>query len=82
MKTKRSLTTSPMNRSELRRALLSMELVLSCFGRSPTARAVCKEGCDTSKAKTFLGENALLNKFGASNTIVGWTALISNVNAS
>jgi trimeric autotransporter adhesin len=41
---------------------------------SPTARAVCQEGCDTS-TNTFLGEDALINNSGSRNTAVGYHAM-------
>jgi hypothetical protein len=52
---------------------------LGCFGLSPQARAVCQEGCDTTKVNTFLGEDALLNNTtGFRNTAIGHGALQSN----
>jgi hypothetical protein len=56
--------------------------VLACSALSPQARADCQEGCDTANFDTFLGEDALLNHSGVSNTAVGWHALKNNPNAS
>jgi hypothetical protein len=53
-------------------------LTLGCFGLSPQARAVCREGCDLSTGSTFLGDDALLNNTGAANTAIGSGALMSN----
>ena len=79
---KKSLITSPMNRSRLRRALLLIPLALACFVLSPAARAACQEGCLTND-NTVLGEDALLNNtFGDSNTAVGFSALFDNTTGS
>ena len=55
-------------------------LMLGCFGLSPTARAVCQEGCDINGRNTFLGDDALLNNAGLDNTAIGKTALYHNAN--
>jgi hypothetical protein len=53
--------------------------VLACFALSPTAQAVCQEGCDVSNFNTFLGDEALSsNTTGSSNTAIGFNALFSN----
>jgi trimeric autotransporter adhesin len=52
-------------------------LLLGCFGLSPQARAVCQEGCLTN-FNTVLGEDALLNNTGISNTAIGFDALYFN----
>jgi hypothetical protein len=52
-------------------------LTLGCFGLSPQARAVCQEGCLTN-SNTVLGEDALLNNTGSTNTAIGFAALNSN----
>ena len=57
-------------------------LVLACSALSPQARAACEEGCDAVNFNTFLGEDALLNHSGVSNTAVGWSALKNNANIS
>jgi trimeric autotransporter adhesin len=57
-------------------------LTLGCFALSPQARAVCQEGCDTSTAATFLGEDALVNNNGTSNTAIGAFALTSNTSGA
>jgi hypothetical protein len=75
-------TTIPLrhsrNHGRFRVVLLSIRLALACFALSPKARAVCREGCDVINGNTFLGENALLNNIGISNTAVGEGALKSN----
>ena len=82
MKTKTSAITNSVNRSSRRRgrvAGLLIPLVLACFALSPTAQAVCQEGCDVSNFNTFLGDEALSsNTTGSSNTAVGFQALFSN----
>jgi hypothetical protein len=65
-----------MNRSSSR-AFLLIPLVLACFALSPQARATCQEGCLTNQ-NTVLGEDALLNNTGDSNTAIGFGALVSN----
>jgi hypothetical protein len=52
-------------------------LTLGCFGLSPQARAVCQEGCLTNE-NTVLGNDALLNNTGISNTAIGASALYFN----
>jgi trimeric autotransporter adhesin len=57
-------------------------LTLGCFGLSPSARAVCQEGCLTSN-NTALGEDALIsNTTGFDNTAIGFDALFSNTTGS
>ncbi len=53
---------------------------LAYFALSPTARAVCQEGCGGSLlSNTFLGDNALINNTsGFNNTAMGFDALLSN----
>src|SRR5260370_39203723 len=69
-----------MNRSPLR-AFLVIPLALACFALSPQARAVCQEGCLTNQ-NTVLGDDALLNNTGVSNTAIGFNALYSNTTGS
>jgi trimeric autotransporter adhesin len=72
-----------MNRASCPRALLLIPLALACFALSPTARAVCEEGCDTVNLNTFLGEDALTNDTtGHQNTAIGYKALYSNTLGS
>jgi hypothetical protein len=53
--------------------------VLACFAISPQAQTVCQQGCDTSNANTFLGDDALVNNTtGFQNTATGDNALLSN----
>jgi hypothetical protein len=63
-------------------AFLLIPFVLASFALSPQARAVCQEGCDAVNFNTFLGEDALLDHSGVSNTAVGWHALKNNANTS
>jgi hypothetical protein len=71
-----------IGRSPLRCGLLLILLGFACFGLSPQARAVCREGCSAdNKFNTFLGEDALLNNTtGFWNTAVGFNALLNNTN--
>ena len=81
MNPKTSLTRNSLTRSPLRHGLFLTALVLACFALSPTARAVCQEGCDTVNANTFLGDDALFsNTTGSNNTAVGSGALESNTS--
>jgi len=57
-------------------------LTLGCFGLSPQAQAVCQEGCNTSTGATVLGEDALVNNSGTSNTAIGNLALTSNTGGA
>jgi hypothetical protein len=82
MKMKTSRTTHSMNRSPVRLALPLIPLALSWFALSPQARGTCQEGCDTTTAATFLGEDALVNNNGTSNTGIGSSALTSNTGGS
>ena len=68
---------------ELKRTILIpiISSALACFALSPTARAVCGEGCDTNRENTFLGDDALVhNTTGLSNTAIGYQALFSNID--
>jgi trimeric autotransporter adhesin len=56
-------------------------LTLACFGLSPQARAVCQKGCLAGE-NTVLGEDALLNNTGSSNTATGSRALVSNTTGN
>ena len=72
-----------MNRSPLR-AFLLIPLVLTCFGLSPTARAVtpAPDG-GYPNGNTAEGEDALFSlTTGVYNTAVGFNALHSNTTAS
>jgi hypothetical protein len=52
-------------------------VMLACFALSQQARATCQEGCLTNQ-NTVLGEDALLNNVGITNTAIGFNALYSN----
>jgi hypothetical protein len=70
-----------ISRSPLRLGLFLIVLALAWFALSPHARAVCREGCDTSNANTFLGDDVLIsNTTGFANTANGEAALASNTN--
>ena len=59
---------------------LLIALVLGCFGLSPTAQAVCQEGCLTNQ-NTVLGDDALKNlASGVANTACGFEALFFNTD--
>jgi hypothetical protein len=59
---------------------LLISFIAACFAFAPQARAVCQEGCNTSFASTFLGDDALVNNLtGTSNTAIGSVALNANV---
>jgi uncharacterized coiled-coil protein SlyX len=59
--------------------LIPLAIALASFALSPTARAVCREGCGFNPSNTFLGNDALLNNTtGFSNTANGSQALFSN----
>ena len=73
---------NPLTQLKKATPVFLVAFVLACFGLSPTARAVCQEGCDAVNFNTFLGEDALLDHSGVSNTAVGWHALKNNPNAS
>src|SRR5262245_56305293 len=79
MKTKTSLVTNPMNSPPCRLTFLLLPLVLAltCVALSPTARAVCQQGCG-DVGNTFLGEDAFLSNSGILNTAVGFNALMNN----
>jgi hypothetical protein len=68
-----------IGRSPLRLAFLLTPLALAGLAFLPQARAVCQEGCSDGY-NTFLGEDALLNNTGISNTAVGFDALFSNTS--
>jgi len=68
-----------MNHSPLRVGFPVIPLVLACFALSPNAKAVCQNGCDTSKGNTFLGDDALISDTtGSRNTATGFQALLNN----
>jgi hypothetical protein len=72
-----------VNRSPFRLGLLLLPLALACFALAPQARAVCREGCDTSNVQnTFLGDDALVNsEAGLDNTAIGFHALENNMGS-
>jgi uncharacterized coiled-coil protein SlyX len=77
MKTTTSTIRNSINRSPLRRGFLVIPLVLGCIALPPQAQAVCQEGCLTND-NTVLGDDALLNNTGISNTAIGASALFGN----
>jgi hypothetical protein len=63
------------------RGFLLVALAFASFALSPSARAVCLEGCDSINFGTFLGDDALLNNIsGDANTAIGFEALLSNTD--
>ena len=62
--------------------LIALTVTLVSFSLSPPAQAVCREGCDTTTAATFLGEDALVHTTGTSNTAIGNLALTSNTSGA
>jgi hypothetical protein len=72
---KTSPTRNSVNRPPLRYGLFLISIVLTCFALSPTARAICQEGCLTNQ-NTVLGEDALVDSSpGLNNTAIGINAL-------
>jgi len=58
---------------------VTLIFALAWFALSPTAQAVCREGCDLTNGDTFLGDDALPNNTtGIDNTATGDVALASN----
>ena len=52
---------------------------LGYFALSPQARAICQQGCGSSRENTFLGDDALVNNTtGQFNTAIGFRALRDN----
>ena len=70
-----------IGRSPLRLGLLLIPLGLACFALSAQAWATCQDGCLTND-NTVLGEDALLNNTGISNTAIGFNALYFNTTGS
>jgi hypothetical protein len=82
MKTTIHPSSNLMNRSRVR-AFVLIPFALACFALAPQARAVCQEGCDTSNANTFLGDDALVNNTtGNNNSAIGAGALSSNTTGN
>jgi hypothetical protein len=68
---------NPFNRSPWWRAfiVLATAFAVACFALSPSARAVCQEGC-LNDENTVLGEDALLSlTTGTENVALGYHAL-------
>ncbi len=85
MKTKNSHTVNSTDHSSRHCgtvAALLITLGLACSALSPQARASCQEGCDPVNFNTFLGEDALLDHSGVSNTAIGWHALKNTANSA
>jgi hypothetical protein len=55
---------------------------LACFVLPATAWATCQQGCDITRGSTFLGDNALVNSEGSSNTAIGDLALSNNTTGT
>jgi Chaperone of endosialidase len=68
---------NPLTQSKNTTILIALMLI--CFALSPTARAVCRQGCDFIHANAFLGDDALgSNTTGSGNTAIGFEALLRN----
>ena len=68
---------NPFNRSPWWRAFVvpALAFAVACFALSPSARAVCQEGC-LNDENTVLGEDALLSlTTGTENVALGYHAL-------
>jgi hypothetical protein len=59
-------------------AQVTVIFALTCFALAPHARATCQEGCLTNQ-NTVLGDDALVNNAGLSNTAIGFNALHDNM---
>ena len=82
MEIKSLLTRNSIN-SLLRYRLLLIAFASVLLVHSPSARAVCREGCDTTNQNNFLGDDALLNNTtGINNTAAGFHALFNNTTGS
>jgi Chaperone of endosialidase len=58
---------------------------ISCYALAvfaPEARATCQEGCDIAFGNTFLGDDALGNDTGNSNTAIGDSVLADNTTGN
>src|SRR3954470_12133114 len=75
MKTERikSIVCSPW-----RRGFLLVPLVFVSLTVPRQAQGACREGCDLNKGNTFLGDDALINTSGTSNTAIGSHALANS----
>src|SRR5258708_38987641 len=72
-------------RMNMKRNVLSLLLILLLiyFALSPTAHAVCQQGCDLTKGNVFLGDNALIsNTTGGGNTAIGAFGLKTNTTGN
>jgi trimeric autotransporter adhesin len=61
--------------------LIPLALAFAWLALAPQAWAVCQEGCLTPQS-TALGEDALVNNVGTSNTAIGFNALFSNTGGT
>src|SRR5213592_3869131 len=83
MKTKSLFTRNWTSPSVLRYGFLLFAFTSVLLVFSPPARAVCREGCDTTNQNSFLGDDALANNTtGIDNTAIGVEALLSNTTGS
>jgi trimeric autotransporter adhesin len=87
MKTRTSLTNSPIRRSSfyretVARVLIAVLVAFACFALSPPARAVCQDACLTND-NTVQGDDALISlTTGTDNTAIGFDVLFSNTGGS
>src|SRR5215469_17577541 len=83
MKIKTLLTRNSTSPSLLRYGFVLFAFASALLAFSPTARAVCEEGCDTTSRNSFLGDDALANNtIGIDNTAIGFEALLNNTTGS
>jgi len=67
-----------MIRAPWRRGFLLIPLLLACVAIPQQAQGACREGCDLNNGNTFLGDDALINTSGTSNTAIGSHALANS----
>ena len=83
MNIKTLLTRNSTTPSLLRYGFLLFAFASVLLVFSPPARAVCRNGCDTTNQNSFLGDDALANNTtGIDNTAIGVEALLSNTTGS
>ena len=82
MKTTLLPLKNSMNRSPLRFSFLLNALAVGVAWLVPSqlANAQCPQICDGGLQNTALGDSALINNIGVSNTAVGWQALYMNTS--
>jgi len=83
MEIKSLLTRNSISGSLSRYGFLLIAFASVLLALSPPARAVCREGCDTTTESNFFGDDALANNTtGINNTAAGFHALLNNTTGS